>query len=93
MNDYDGRIKDSYGHEPTSMALQLMAEPEGNVASRLVSAGEHVKSADRFTDWYACNCFISRAGDFDTSCVRYDIDNDCVDDGGREHSAIGMRLT
>ncbi len=28
----------------------------------------------------------------DLSSFRYDIDNDCVDDGGKEHSAIGMRL-
>jgi hypothetical protein len=60
MNDYDGRVKDSFGHVPTSMALQLMAEPSSNVAHRLISAGEHVKSADRFTDWCACGRFITQ---------------------------------
>ncbi len=50
MNDYDGRIKDSYGHKPTSMVLKLMAEPANE--PRLISAGEHVQSSDRFTDWY-----------------------------------------
>lgn len=69
MNDYDGRVKDSFGHVPNSMALEIMTAPGSGNARRLVSAGERVKQSDRFTDWY-------------------DIDNDCVDDGGREHSAI-----
>jgi hypothetical protein len=42
--------KDSYGHKPTSMVLKLMAEPANE--PRLISAGEHVQSFDRFTDWY-----------------------------------------
>ncbi len=51
MNDYDGVVKDSFAHEPTSMVLQLLKEPDGSIGNKLVSAGEHVKSAERFTDW------------------------------------------
>jgi hypothetical protein len=51
MNDYDGLVKDSFGHVPTSMALKLMKEPGGNVSNTLISAAEHVSSADRYTDW------------------------------------------
>jgi hypothetical protein len=50
MNDYDGRVLDSFGHKPTSSALQLMAEAGGD-ANTLVSAGEHVDAQHRFTDW------------------------------------------
>jgi hypothetical protein len=35
------------------MALKLMSQPDGNLVTRLFSAGEHVKAADRFTDWCA----------------------------------------
>ena len=57
MNDYDGLVLDSFSHKPTSMALKLMTQPEGNLANRLFSAGEHVKAADRFTDWCAA-CLV-----------------------------------
>ena len=50
MNDYDGRVLDSFGHKPTSTALQLMAEAGGD-SNTLVSAGEHVDAQHRFTDW------------------------------------------
>jgi hypothetical protein len=51
MNDYDGSVKDSFAHEPTSMVLQLLKAPDGSAGNKLVSAGEHVKASDRFTDW------------------------------------------
>ena len=54
MNDYDGVVKDSFAHKPASMVLQLMKEPDGGSGHKLVSAGEHVESADRFTDWCVC---------------------------------------
>ena len=93
MNDYDGLVLDSFGHVPTSSALKLMKQ-EGSPASRLFSAGEHVKAAERFTDWCAacvgsCVCWRMHVSHVGTSCCRrYDIDNDCVDEGGKEHSAI-----
>jgi hypothetical protein len=51
MNDYDGVVKDSFGHVPTSMVLRLLAAPQGADASKLVSAADHVKTEHRFTDW------------------------------------------
>ena len=91
MNDYDARLADSFGHTPKSMALELMTQPEGE-ASRLISVGQHVKSADRFTDWCGCQICLLLPNTSALSVHRYDIDGDCVDDGGKEHSAIGKRL-
>jgi hypothetical protein len=88
MNDYDARLADSFGHTPKSMALELMTQPEGE-ASRLISVGQHVKSADRFTDWCGCQICLLLPNTSALSVHRYDIDGDCVDDGGKEHSAIG----
>jgi hypothetical protein len=70
MNDYDGRVLDSFGHKPTSTALRLMAEAGGE-ANALVSAGQHVASADRFTDWYRCLCRFVRHFCADCAQVRY----------------------
>ena len=91
MNDYDGVVKDSFGHVPTSMVLHLLAAPQGADASKLVSAADHVKTEHRFTDWCEWSQFISVPSTvlvFFEKSNRYDIDNDCVDDGGKEHSAI-----
>jgi hypothetical protein len=56
-----------------------------------VSAADHVKTEHRFTDWCEWSQFISVPSTvlvFFEKSNRYDIDNDCVDDGGKEHSAI-----
>ena len=50
MNDYDGMVKDSFGHVPTSMALEIMMAPGSSTSRKLASAGEHVAQPDRFTD-------------------------------------------
>ena len=59
MNDYDGRVKDSFGHVPTSMALEIMTAPGSSTARRLASVGQHVKQPDRFTDWFEQDAIVS----------------------------------
>ena len=61
MNDYDGRVKDSFGHVPTGMVLEIMTAPGSSTARSLASAGQHVKQPDRFTDWFEQDAIVSRS--------------------------------